>query len=176
MEAIGTTDPDFVLGFLSQIADLGDDKNKEHRLNFVLSVVKGIKPRDQIEAMLAAQMATVHAATMKLFPQLTLAKFLPQRDSAERTLNKLMRTFVTQMEGLKRYRTGGEQKVTVQHVTVGEGGQAIVGNITQERGEGAAAKSVAPPLAIEDAKIVPMPTIESPTQTPVAVPSSAKKR
>ena len=35
------------------------------------------------------------------------------------------------MEALKRYRTGGEQKVTVQHVSVGEGGQAIVGNVTQ---------------------------------------------
>ena len=36
-----------------------------------------------------------------------------------------------QMEALKRHRTGGEQKVTVQHVSVGEGGQAIVGNVTQ---------------------------------------------
>jgi hypothetical protein len=29
------------------------------------------------------------------------------------------------MEALKRYRTGGEQKVTVQHVSVNDGGQAI---------------------------------------------------
>ncbi len=43
-----------------------------------------------------------------------------------------------QLEALKRYRTGGEQKVTVQHVTVGEGGQAIVGNINQ------AARAAAP--------------------------------
>ena len=35
------------------------------------------------------------------------------------------------MEALKRYRAGGEQKVTVQHVSVSEGGQAIVGNVTQ---------------------------------------------
>lgn len=35
------------------------------------------------------------------------------------------------MEALKRYRSGGEQKVTVQHVSVNEGGQAIVGNVTQ---------------------------------------------
>jgi hypothetical protein len=34
------------------------------------------------------------------------------------------------METLKRYRTGGEQKVTVQHVNVNDGGQAIVGNVT----------------------------------------------
>jgi hypothetical protein len=33
------------------------------------------------------------------------------------------------VEALKRYRMGGEQKVTVQHVTVNEGGQAIVGHV-----------------------------------------------
>jgi hypothetical protein len=178
MEALGTIDPDFSNGLLKQLLDTSSEAGgvNEERVNFMLAVIKGIKPRDQVEAMLAAQMAAVHDATMKLFPQLAMAEFVPQRDSAERTLNKLMRTFVTQMEALKRYRTGGEQKVTVQHVTVGEGGQAIVGNITQERGGGAAAKSVTPPLAIEDAKMVPMPTIENPTQTPIAVPSSSKTK
>jgi hypothetical protein len=34
------------------------------------------------------------------------------------------------MEALKRYRSGGEQKMTVQHVHVAEGGQAIVGNVS----------------------------------------------
>ena len=37
---------------------------------------------------------------------------------------------VSQVEALKRYRTGGEQTVRVEHVTVNEGGQAIVGNVT----------------------------------------------
>jgi hypothetical protein len=36
----------------------------ESGTNFMLAVVKGIEPRDQIEAMLAAQMAAVHNATM----------------------------------------------------------------------------------------------------------------
>jgi hypothetical protein len=40
-------------------------------------------------------------------------------------------TYVTQMEALKGCRTGAEQKVTVQHLSVSEGGQAIVGNVTQ---------------------------------------------
>ncbi|WP_287120652.1 hypothetical protein [Mesorhizobium sp.] len=34
------------------------------------------------------------------------------------------------MEALKKYRTGGQQYVTVKHVTVNEGGQAIVGNVS----------------------------------------------
>lgn len=37
---------------------------------------------------------------------------------------------------VKRHRSGGEQKVTVQYVHVNEGGQAIVGNVKQHRGEG----------------------------------------
>ena len=55
---------------------------------------------------------------------------IPQQDAAERALNKLARTFATQMDALKRYRTGGQQKVTVEHVTVNEGGQAIVGAVS----------------------------------------------
>ena len=38
-----------------------------------------------------------------------------------------------QMEALKRYRMGGEQRVTVQHVTVNDGGQAIVGPMSPAR-------------------------------------------
>jgi hypothetical protein len=55
---------------------------------------------------------------------------LSQQDSAERAFNKLARTFAAQVEALKRYRSGGEQKMTVQHVHVAEGGQAIVGNVS----------------------------------------------
>jgi hypothetical protein len=70
----------------------------------------------------------------------------------ERALNKLARTFAMQMEALKRYRTGGEQKVTVQHVSVSEGGQAIVGNVTQAAGERALEKPANSMPALTDAR------------------------
>jgi len=50
--------------------------------------------------------------------------------SAERAYNKLALTYVAQIEALKRYRSAGEQTVRVEHVTVNDGGQAIVGNVT----------------------------------------------
>jgi hypothetical protein len=53
-----------------------------------------------------------------------------QQDSAERTFNKLARTFTAHVDALKRYRTSGEPVVSVQHVSVSDGGQAIVGNVT----------------------------------------------
>src|SRR5213080_4136932 len=43
--------------------------------------------------------------------------------------NKLSRTYATLLEALNRHRGKGQQKVTVEHVHVHEGGQAIVGNV-----------------------------------------------
>jgi hypothetical protein len=95
-----------------------------------------------------------------------------EQDSAERAFNKLARTFATQMEALKRYRTGGEQKVTVQHVSVSEGGQAIVGHVTQAPGETAADKAAAAPPALADARRPAMTIVGEPA--PAAVPFKRK--
>lgn len=102
-----------------------------------LSMLKAIGPRDELETLLAMQMMSVHNAVMTFSRRLANAQALPQQDSAERTLNKLTRTFCAQMETLKKYR-GGEQKITVQHqhVTVNDGGQAIVGTVEQGKGRG----------------------------------------
>ena len=86
-------------------------------------------------------MAAVHRATMTSARRLSRAEIIQQQESAERAFTKLARTFAAQMEALKRYRTGGEQKVTVQHVTVNEGGQAVVGNVSQAPGGGRTAKN-----------------------------------
>src|SRR5262245_1267405 len=43
--------------------------------------------------------------------------------------NKLSGTHATLLEALSRHRGKGQQKVTVEHVHVHEGGQAIVGNV-----------------------------------------------
>jgi len=92
---------------------------------------------------------------------------IPQQDSAERAFNKLTRTFATQMEALKRYRTGGEQKVTVQHVSVSEGGQAIVGNVTQAPREAARGKAGSSPPALPNAQQSPMPILGERASSPV---------
>jgi len=42
-----------------------------------------------------------------------------------------MRTFANQTEALGRYRGKGEQKMMVEHVHVYQGGQAIVGQVSQ---------------------------------------------
>src|SRR6202522_4012504 len=131
MNAIGTASEDFLEGLILQLVNASREKTpSEKAANFMLAVVKGIEPRDQIEAMLAAQMAAVHMASMTFARRLAHVENIPQQDSAERAFNKLTRTFAAQMSALKEYRSKGEQKMTVQHVHVGDGGQAIVGNVS----------------------------------------------
>jgi hypothetical protein len=171
MDALGTADLDFYGGLINQLANAARRKGEvdEHSLNFMLSVVKGIEPKNQVEALLAAQMAAVHMATMTRAAQLAQVENMPQQDSAERAFNKLTRTFATQMEALKRYRTGGEQKVTVQHVSVSEGGQAIVGNVTQAPREAARGKAGSSPPALPNAQQSPMPIVGERASSPVSL-------
>ena len=99
MKALGTTDDDFLAGLLKQLVSVGsqDGTPDESGTNFLLSVVKGIEPRDQIEAMLAAQMAAVHAASMTMARSLATVENIQQQDSAQRAFNKLTRTFAAQV-------------------------------------------------------------------------------
>jgi hypothetical protein len=138
MEAIGTDSFDFLDGLLAQLTNAGSQGREpdQRGINFMLSVVQGIGPQDEVEAMLATQMAAVHMATMTFARRLAHVESIPQQDSAERAFNKLARTFTAQVEALKRYRSGGQQKVTVEHVHVHAGGQAIVGSVEQGRKKG----------------------------------------
>jgi hypothetical protein len=138
MNALGTTSTDFMDGLLKQITNAASQGREpsESDINFALSVVNGIQPKDEIEAMLGAQMAAVHAATMVAARRLAHVENIPQQDSAAQMFNKLARTFTTQVEALKRYRSDGKQTVRVERVTVEAGGQAIVGSVSAPSGGG----------------------------------------
>ena len=131
MQAFGTTNGEFAEGLIKQLADVvGKGKvPNEADLNYMIAMVQCIAPRDETEAMLAAQMAAIHIATMTAARRLGNVENIQQQDSASNMLNKLARTFSGQVEALKKYRSTGEQNIRVQHVNVSEGGQAIVGNV-----------------------------------------------
>ena len=130
-EALGSQDPDFVWGLVRQLSQASTRFNDGEGLNFMLSVIKNIHPRDGIEAMLGAQMAALHMSMMNYVDEFARLGHTPQQEMAERAVNKLSRTFATLVGALKHHRTGGEQKLTVRHVSVSDGGPAIVGTITQ---------------------------------------------
>jgi hypothetical protein len=65
MESLGTADFDFYDGLLTQLVNVGTQGKEpdERGTNFMLAMVRGIGP-DEVEAMMAAQMAAVHMTTM----------------------------------------------------------------------------------------------------------------
>ena len=127
----GTGSSHFASGVLGQLADVSRTgaEVKSSELDFMLTVVRGIGPKDETEALLAAQMAAIHNATMSAARRLNHVETIQQQDSTSNAFNKLARTFAAQLEALKRYRSSSEPAVKTQNVTVNDGGQAIVGNV-----------------------------------------------
>jgi len=88
----------------------------------------GIAPRDELEGMLAGQLLASHFAAMECYRRAMLPEQTADgRQTNLSQANKLSRTHVTLLEALNRHRGKGQQKMTVEHVHVYPGGQAVVG-------------------------------------------------
>jgi hypothetical protein len=74
MDALGTTDMDFFNGLVEQIARATSHgaELSEKRMNFMLSIIKDIEPRDQLEAMLAAPALPLNSWCGYSMPQIIL--------------------------------------------------------------------------------------------------------
>ena len=82
MDALGTSDSEFFNGVLSNAIKIGTQgaSTDSTGANYVLSVVKSIAPQDEIEAMLATQMAAVHMASMTFARRLAHVETIQQQD------------------------------------------------------------------------------------------------
>jgi hypothetical protein len=98
-------------------------------------------PKDEIEGMLAAQLIAAHNASMECYRRAMLGEqtFDGHRENLNQA-NKLCRTYATLVDALNRHRGKGQQKVTVEHVHVHAGGQAVVG-VVEPPGGGDQSKS-----------------------------------
>ncbi|WP_289043313.1 hypothetical protein [uncultured Aliiroseovarius sp.] len=93
-----------------------------------------LEPRDAVEAMLIAQMTATHVAMTSLSERMYVQSSYQVRESYERSMTRLSRTYLAQMDALKKYRAKAQQTVRVERVSVHEGGQAIVGDVSHRGG------------------------------------------
>jgi hypothetical protein len=117
-------DPDWVELYASR--ERIELLSKAQAFNLGADAADSIKAQDSTEKMLAHQMAAAHRAALDL-----LGKSAEQRNTVEQarlanTAARLMDTYQRAMLTLKRYRSDGRQIVTVQHVKVADGGQAVI--------------------------------------------------
>jgi hypothetical protein len=110
-------------------AELGEEEGRR-RIQSAISLMAEIKPQDGVEGMLAVQMVATHEAALECLRRAMLpGQTFEGRDMALKHGIKLLTVFARQLEALNRHRGKGQQKVTVEHVHVGAGGQAIVGHV-----------------------------------------------
>jgi hypothetical protein len=110
-------------------------ENAAGYLDLMPAMAVEMEPRDAVEAMLVTQMAATHVAMTTMSLKLHHATSFQMRESFERSMTRLSRSFLSQMDQLKKYRAKAQQVVRVERVEVNEGGQAIVGDVSYRRGE-----------------------------------------
>ncbi len=134
-EIFGTDDDNLAAALTQQSLKVlgkyesGDAPKGNDERDFMMSIIADLGPQDAIERMLAVQLAATHVATIRQAGWLAKSENQVQLDGRGNGYNKLARTFAAQVETLRKHRNGGNQTVTVQHVNVEDGGQAIVGNV-----------------------------------------------
>ena len=154
-DTFGTRSRHFVHAMLKSLGKATEDHSQtlgitpgsanEDTFNSALAVIDGVRPQDEIEAMLAAHMAVTNIALLELVARTrdAIAGHPYQGDGIKRLdvlgnlTNKFMRTYTMQVEALARKRRkGGEQNVTVKHVHVHSGAQAVVGVVNHRARRG----------------------------------------
>ena len=105
-----------------------DQSTKDKQYSATVAALVGIGPKDELEGMMAAQLIAAHNAAMECYRRAMLGEqtFEGRRENLAQA-SKLSRTYATLLEALNRHRGKGQQRVTVEHVHVHSGGQAVVG-------------------------------------------------
>lgn len=89
---------------------------------------------NSLEKMLSHQLAALHAAGMKTLSKATMETDPAQSVRLANLATRLLDTYQRGLLTLKRLRSTGDQSITVQHVHVADGGQAVVGSLQTGRG------------------------------------------
>ena len=165
--SLGVSKNDLLMQKVNEIAGLlwthesVNQITRDTKLVRALELYESLEPADGAEGMLAMQMVGTHDAALECLQRAAIPdKYDEGRDRALRQADKLLTLYMQQLTMLDKRRGKGQQRVTVEHVTVASGGQAIVGHV-----EAGASTS-----AIEDQR---PPALEH--QTPMTLDEAGQK-
>jgi hypothetical protein len=149
-----------------------DEDHRYRSLGATVAALVGIGPKDELEGMIAAQLVSCHNATMECYRRSMLSdQTFEGRQENLNQANKLSRTYALLLDSLNRHRGKGQQKVTVEHVHVHSGGQAIVGTVENPTPTNSSTYE-----NLDDARQIthtPQPTLRSPNAERELLPSAS---
>lgn len=109
---------------IEMLARLGTDCTA-----LALDAADSIKAENSLEKMLAHQLAIAHKTTLDVTEKAMLEPDTMEKARLLNVVARMMETFQRGLLTLQRLRTNGDQRITVQYVTVADGGQAVVGDV-----------------------------------------------
>lgn len=153
-----------------------DQETYTQQFRAALAALSGIAPQDELEGMIAGQLVAAHSAAMECYRRaMAREQTFEGRHENLNQANKLSRSFAVLLDALNRHRGKGQQKVTVEHVHVHSGGQAVVGAVAATGG-GDRAQSEEQPHAMQIAH-APEPAMPcpDPVRSPVPIASDGER-
>jgi len=132
--AFNTEDTDLAERLLNQsfgVTRAGLDAEAQlDAVGAVVALVQGFKPKDNFERMLSAQIVGTHEAAMECLRRANLSEqTFEGRDMNLKHAEKLLVIYTRQIDAFDKHRGKGRQKITVEHVNVHPGGQAVIGDV-----------------------------------------------
>ena len=151
-----------------------DAETRRRQYGAMSAALSGIEPKDEVEGMIAAQLIAAHNTTMECYRRAMIndQTFESRRENLSQA-NKLSRTYATLLDALNRHRGKGQQKVTVEHVHVHSGGQAIVGAVESSRGSATTKPESGNPYNARQITHAPQPALRSKNAEPEFVSSAS---
>lgn len=132
LEATGVRSTEVATQFMIQgfsVMESGQDPVETAR--HALRLLEEMAPRNATESMLALQMMGVHNSAVEFVRRSQLGN--QTFEAVDANVNRgvrLMNLFIAQLGAMAKLKgTAGQQKMTVEHVHVHAGGQAIVGTV-----------------------------------------------
>lgn len=122
--------------FKSALNALG--RNADEYLELMPAMAVEMEPPDAMEVMLVTQMTATHLAITTMSQRFHHASSPELRETYERSMTPLSRTFLARMDGLKKYRAKAQKVVRAERVEVQCPGEVHRRALQVSRGQGMA--------------------------------------
>ncbi|TVS00372.1 MAG: hypothetical protein EA407_14925 [Rhodobacteraceae bacterium] len=134
---------------LVRLAEGMDKDTKNARIARAIELYESVNPQSGLEGMLAVQMVGTHVTALECLRRAMVeGQTFEGREMNLKHAQKLIDLYLRQLAALDRHRGKGQQKVTVEHVHVEAGGQAIVGHV-DAGGRKTGTPATEPPPAVD---------------------------
>lgn len=108
-----------------------ESSGKEDIINSSISTIADLKPKDPIEVYLVKHLIYLHSIINVKTNQIAKSNNISPGDIT--AIHKFITLFNNTVTTFSKYKRGAKQTITVEHLNVSDGSQAVIGSIEQRK-------------------------------------------